>query len=60
MLFYSKTVQVGPSFDKSMNPEKFGNSYKAQPNGSVPKIFLNYCGGVTTYLEHSTDQKTEL
>ena len=59
MLFYSNSVQVDPSLEKSMNLEKFGNSCKAQPNGSAPKIFLYYCGGVTTYLEYMTNQETE-
>ena len=51
---------MSPSLGKSMNLGKFGNSYKAQPNGSAPRIFFYYYEGVTNYLEFSTNQETEL
>ena len=55
-----KNVHVGPSLGKLMNLVKFGNSFKAQPNESAPRIFFYYYGGVTTYLKYLTNQEREL
>ena len=42
-----------------MNLQKFGNSYKEQPNGSALRIFAYYCGGVTSHDSYSTNHKTK-
>ena len=57
ILFYN--IHVAPSLRKSMNLEKFGNSYKAQPNGSALEIFVDYCGGVTSHYRQPTNQTTK-
>ena len=54
-----KNIHVAPSLGKSMNLEKFGNSYKAQPNGSALRIFSYYCGGVSSHYRYSTNHKTK-
>ena len=53
-----KNTHVAPSLGKSMNLEKFGNSYKAQPNGSALEIFIDYCGGVTSQAKYPTNHRT--
>ena len=50
---------MSPSLGKSINFEKLGNSYKAQPNGSALRIFFYYCGGITSHYRYSTNQITK-